>query len=107
MVKFRFLHTAEAMGQVDIYIGGNDAEHLEITAMDFKQLSEYREISEDLIITSLIVTPANTLPADSIILEYNANMVFQAGWSYLCILEHETSSTESSFRIQADDQPIY
>lgn len=107
MVKFRFLHTAEAMGPVDIYIGGSDAEHLALNAMGFTQLSEYQESSEEDIWTSVLVTPANTLPADSIILEYTANTVFRTGGVYLCILEHENSSSESSFQIMADDQPVY
>lgn len=107
MVKFRFLHTAEAMGPVDIYIGGSDAEHLALTTMNYTDLSEYQESSEERIWTSVIVVPAGTLPADSIILEYTANTIFRTGGSYLCILEHENSSGESSFQILADDQPVY
>ena len=107
MIKFRFLHTSEALGPVDIYIGGSDAEHLALPAMEYTQLSEYQETSEERIWTSVIVTPSNTLPADSIILEYMANTLFRTGGIYLCILEHENSSSESSFQIQADDQPVY
>jgi hypothetical protein len=107
MVKLRFLHTAEALGDVDIYIGGSEAEHLAFTAMEYAHLSEYQETSEEQIWTSVIVTPANMLPADSTILEYTANRIFRTGGVYLCILEHESSSIESSFQIQAHDQAVY
>ena len=107
MVKFRFLHTAEALGPVDIYIGGSDAEHLALPVMEYAQLSEYQETSEELIWTSVIVTPANVIPADSIVLEYTANTIFRTGGIYMCILEHENSSSESSYQIKADEQPVY
>lgn len=107
MVKFRFLHTAEALGAVDIYIGGSDAEHLALPALEYTHLSEYQETSEEHLWTSVIVTPANVIPADSIVLEYTANTIFRTGGIYLCILEHENSSNESSFQILADDQPVY
>jgi hypothetical protein len=107
MVKFRFLHTAEAMGPVDIYIGGNEAEYLAIEGMDFTQVSEYLEATEEELWNAIIVTPANQLPADSTILEYTANTIFSTGWSFLCILEHVSNSNESPFQIQVDDQPVY
>ena len=107
MVKIRFLHASKAMGAVDIYIGGDQPEHLTLTSMDFTNVSEYLEATEEELWTSVIVTPANSLPADSIILEYTANGIFQTGWSHLCILEHTNSSSESSFQIQVDDQPVY
>jgi len=106
-VKFRFLHTAEAMGPVDIYIGGDQPEHLALTAMDFTQVSEYLEATQQLLWTSVIVTPAYSLPADSTILEYTANNIFETGWIHLCILEHTSSSSESPFQIQVDDQPVF
>ena len=107
MVKFRFLHATEALGQVDIYIGGDQEEHLALSAMDYTDVSEYKEVAEEEIWDAVIVTPANTLPADSIILEYNANSIFQVGGIYLCILEHTSSSAESPIQIQVDDQPVY
>lgn len=106
-VKFRFLHASEAMGPVDIYIGGDQPENLALAAMDFPQVSEYLEATQEQLWTSVIVTPANSLPADSTILEYTANNIFQAGWIHLCILEHISSSSESSFQIQVDDQPVF
>jgi len=106
-VRFRFLHTSEAMGPVDIYIGGDQPEHLALTALDYTQVSEYLHATEEEIGTSIIVTPASKLPNDSTILEYTANANFQSPGIYLCILEHVSSSNESSFQMQIDPQPRY
>ncbi len=106
-VKFRFLHTSEAMGPVDIYIGGDQLEHLALIALDYTQVSEYLHATEEEIGTSIIVTPATSLPTDSTILEYTANSIFQSYGIYLCILEHVSSSNESSFQMQVDLQPRF
>jgi len=106
-VKFRFLHTSEAMGPVDIYIGGDQPEHLALTALDYTQVSEYLHATEEEIGTSIIVTPATNLPADSTILEYTVNSIFQSYGVYLCILEHVSSSNESPYQIQVDIEPRF
>jgi hypothetical protein len=106
-IKFRFLHAAESMGPVDIYIGGDQPEYLALTAVDFPQVSEYLETTELQLWTSIIVTPANSLPADSTILEYTSNTVFRTGGIYLCIIGHISSSSESPFQMQADYQPVF
>ena len=106
-VKFRFLNTSEAMGPVDIYIGGDQAEHRALTALDYTQVSEYLYATEEEIETSIIVTPANSLPSDSSILEYKSNSIFQSPGIYLCILEHDSSSNESPYQIQVDLQPRF
>lgn len=107
MVKYRFLHTSEALGPVDIYVGGDQQEHLVLEGLDYTQLSDYLESSQQELWTSVIVTPASILPADSTIIEYLANNVFETGWIHLCILEHTSSSPESSFQITVDDHPVY
>lgn len=107
MIKFRILHTSEAMGPVDIYIGGDQQESLMLAEVDFTDLSEYVEASEVQLWTSIIVTPASILPADSTILEYPANTVFQTGRTYLCTIEHTSNTSESSFRMQVDEHPVY
>jgi hypothetical protein len=106
-IKIHFLHTSEAMGPVDIYIGGDQPERLALTNMDFTQASHYLEATEENLWSSLIVTPASSLPADSSILEYTANDIFIPDRIYLCILEHTGNSSESSFQIQVVDQPVY
>jgi len=106
-VKFRFLHTSEAMGPVDIYIGGDQPEHLALTAIDYTQVSEYLHATEEEIKASIIVTPATGRPADSTILEYTANSIFQSHGIYLCILEHVSSSTESPYQMQVNLEPRF
>ena len=106
-VKFRFLHAALSMGPVDIYIGGDQPESLALAEVDFTHVSEYLEATEEMLWTSIIVTPASSVPADSTILKYEANTIFQMGGVYLCILEHISSSSESSYQIQVDDQPVF
>jgi len=106
-VKFRFINTSEALGPVDIYIGGDQREHRALTALDYTQLSEYFHATEEEIKTSIIVTPATILPTDSTILEYTNNSIFQSPGIYLCILEHVSSSNESPYQIQIDPQPRF
>ena len=106
-VKFRFLHAAESMGPVDIYIGGDQPEFLVLTDVGFAQVSEYLENTELQLWTSIIVAPANSLPADSTILEYKNNTVFQTGGIFLCTIEHISSSSESPYQMQADFQPVF
>ena len=107
MVKYLFLHTSEVLGPVDIYIGGDQPEHLALADIDYTQLSEYHEASQQQLWASVIMTPAGIPPADSTILEYKANNIFEPGWIHLCIIEHTLSSPESSFQIQVDDHPVY
>lgn len=107
MTKFRFLHAAPLMGPVDIYIGGELPEHKVFSALDYTSVTEYQEATEEALWESIIVTPANTLPADSSILSYTVNTIFQTGWSYLCAIGHSASSVESAYQIYVDDQPLY
>lgn len=106
-VKFRFLHASDTLGPVDIYIGGDQAEYLALAEVDFSDVSEYLEATEEQLWTSVIVTPANSLPGDSTILEYTANTIFQTGGIYLCILSHISDSNDSPFQIQVDNQPVF
>jgi hypothetical protein len=106
MVKFRILHTSEAMGPVDIYIGGEQPESLMLAEVDFTDLSDYLEASPQQLWNSIIVTPASILPADSTILELQARE-FLSGGIYLCILEHASNSNESSFQMQVNMHPVY
>jgi hypothetical protein len=106
-VKFRFLHASKTMGPVDIYIGGDQAEYLALADVDFTHVSEYLEATEEKLWTSIIVAPANSLPADSTILEYTTNNIFQTGRIYLCTIGHISNSSESSYQMQVDVQPVY
>lgn len=104
MTKVRFLHAAASMGPIDIYIGGDLPENKVYSGESFTNLSPYLEFSELDLWEAVIVTPANTLPADSSIISYTANTVFRTGSVYQCIIGHTTSSVESSYEIQAYPQ---
>ena len=105
--KVRFPHAAAAMGPVDIYIGGDLPENKVLSQTNYPSLSEYLEFTEEDLWNSILITPADSLPADSTILSYTANTIFRTGWVYLCTIGHSENSVESSFQIVADDQPIY
>jgi len=106
-VKFRFLHASKSMGPVDIYIGGDQAESLALAEVDFSHVSEYLEATEEQLWTSIILTPANSLPGDSTILEYTSNTIFQTGGIYLCVISHISNSNDSPYQIQVDYQPVF
>jgi len=106
LVKLRFLHTAPAMGPVDIYVGGDLIEHKVLSGVDYTTFSEYIETTEEKLWESLIVTPTNILPVDSTILSYTVNSIFRSGWSYLCAIGHTDNTIESAYQIVVDDQPI-
>lgn len=107
MCKLRFLHTASDMGPVDIYIGGELSEDKMLSGTSYTDLTDYIEITEDKLWTSVIVAPENSLPADSTILSYTANVIFRTGRGYLVMIAHETNSTESAYQLQVDEQSIY
>ena len=106
MIKFRFLHAAPVLGLVDIYIGGDLPENKVLSEVDYTFVTEYAETTEKNLWEAVIVTPANTLPADSTILSYTANTIFRTGWIYLCTIGHSHNSIESSYQIQLYDQPV-
>ena len=106
-VKFRFLHASKSMGPVDIYIGGDQPDYLALAEVDFSQVSENLEATEEQLWTSVVVTPANSLPGDSTILVYTAYTIFQTGGIYLCTISHLSNSNESPFQIQVDYQPVF
>jgi len=107
MIKVRFLHAAAAMGPVDIYIGGDLPENKALAGTNYTALSMYLEFTEEKLWNAVIVTPADSLPADSTILSYTANTDFSTGSVYLCTIGHSTNSIESSFQMVADDQAVY
>jgi len=107
MVKMRFLQASESMGEVDIYIGGDLPEHRRFIGIAYGQLSEYVEATEESFWTAIIVTPAQTAPADSIILSYTVNINFAHNKTYFGIINHNETDPESSFRMQVFDQPSY
>ena len=106
-VKLRFMHAASTMGPVDIYIGGDLPEYKVLSSVDYTSVTEYLELSLEALWNAVTVTPANTLPADSTILSYKANTIFQPGWVYLCVIANGENSIESPYMIQVDDQPVY
>jgi hypothetical protein len=107
MVKLRFMHAAATMDPVDIYIGGDLPEDKVLSSVAYTSVTEYLELSGEALWNAIIVTPANTLPADSTILSYKANTLFQTGWVYLCAIAHSENSIESPYMIQVNEQPVY
>lgn len=107
MVKYRFLHAAPELGPVDIYIGGDQPDYKVLSGVDFADVTEYYENTEYDLWESILITPLNTLPADSTILSYTANATFRSGWIYLCTINHVSPTTESSLEMQVYEQPIY
>ena len=107
LVKLRFMHAAATMDPVDIYIGGDLPEDKVLSSVAYTTVTEYIESSEEKLWNAIIVTPANTLPADSTILSYKVNTIFQTGWTYLCVVAHSENTIESSYMLQVDEQPFY
>ena len=107
MVKMRFLHATEAMGDVDIYVGGALPEHLKIEGVTYKELSPYVEATQEAFWNAVIVTPAQVAPADSIILSYEVNNNFVPNRTYFGIINHTEADPETSFRMQVFNQPNY
>ena len=107
MVKMRFLQASESMGAIDIYIGGELPEHKKLTGISYGQLSEYVEATQESFWNAVIVTPAESAPADSTILSYTENTNFIPNKTYFGIINHNEVDPESSHRMQVFDQPSY
>lgn len=107
LVKMRFLQAAENMGAVDIYVGGGLPEHRKLTGIEYGQLTEYIEASQESFWTAIMVTPADMAPDDSTILSYTVNNDFIPNTTYFGIMNHTEVDPESSFRMQVYNQPSY
>lgn len=106
-IKYHFMHAAASMNPVDIYIGGEKPEDKVLSGLDYTSVSEYLETTEERLWTAIVITPANTLPADSTILSYAVNSIFQIGRTYLCTIGHSENSDESPYEMHVDEHPVY
>ena len=107
LVKMRFLQASESMGDIDIYIGGELPEHRKLSGISYGQLSEYVEATQESLWNAIIITPAESTPADSTILSYTVNNIFIPNNTYLGIINHNEVDPESSYRMQVFNQPSY
>jgi len=107
MVKMRFLHASESMGDIDIYIGGELPEHQKLSGVAYGQLSEYVEETQESFWNAIIITPAEFTPADSTILSYTVNNNFIRNKTHFGIINHTEVDPESSFRMQVFNQPSF
>jgi hypothetical protein len=107
MVRMRFLQASEAIGDVDIYVGGELPENLKLQGVTYKQLTPYVESTQEAFWNAIIVTPAQVSPADSIILIYEVNNNFVPNRTYFGVINHTEEDPESSFRMQVYNQPNY
>lgn len=107
MVKMRFLQASEAMGDVDIYVGGELPEHLKLSGVNYKQLTPYLEATQEAFWSAIVITPAQIAPADSIILSFEFNNNFMPNSIYFGVINHVEADFESSFRMQVFNQPSY
>ena len=107
LVKYHFMHAAASMDPVDIYIGGDKPEDKALSGLEYSSITEYLETTEERLWTAIIITPANTLPADSTILSYTVNTLFQIGRTYLCTIGHSENSIESPYQMQVDEHPVF
>jgi hypothetical protein len=107
LVKMRFLQASESMGDIDIYIGGELPEHRKLSGISYGQLSEYLEATQESFWNAVIITPAESTPADSTILSYTVNNIFIPNNTYFGIINHNEVDPESSYRMQVFSQPSY
>lgn len=106
-IKWRFLHASLDLGSVDIYIGGHTAEYKAVSGVPFAQLTEYMESTQEELWESIIITPFETTPEDSILLSYQANNAFLPDHIYLGVIGHANNSQTSSLHLILYDQPVY
>ena len=107
LIKVRFLQASEGIGTIDIYVGGGTPEHLILSGIEYSQLSDYVEATQEAIWNAIIITPMGMLPADSTILSYTANNNFNPNKTYFGVINHTEIDPESSFRMQVFSQPVY
>jgi len=105
-IKLRFMLTAKEVGPVDVYIGGSSAEHKAVSGINFADISNYIEASEEELWESLIITPFDSLPSDTTLLSFIANDIFEPGHVYMGVIGHNTNSPSSSLQFFLYDQPV-
>jgi len=106
-VKFQFLHAANSIDSIDIYMGGNEAEDKVVNDLEFTENSETFEVLDYLARNSVSVTVhGETYDPEEEILSYEYNDLIVSGANYLSILAYVTGdSLESEPKLWLYDLP--
>lgn len=105
MIKLRLMQTVRTAGPVDLYIGGTTPAHRKISGINYTQVSEYIEASEEELSEAIMVTPLDVSPADSTILSFAGNSIFFPDQVYLGVIGHDSDSPSAPLQLLIYDQP--
>jgi len=105
MIRLGLMHTAMDVGLVDLYVGGTTPDHRVISGIEYAEITDYIEASEEELWEAVIITPMEMSPADSTILSYSANNAFFPDQVYLGVMGHSTNSSSSSLHFHLFNQP--
>ena len=106
LIKLRIMHATMELGPLDIYIGGSTPDHKILSDIQFAQITEYIEASEENLWQAIIITPHNMTPEDSTLLSYTVNNAFSPNHIYMGVIGHTTSSSTSSLYLHLFNQPV-
>ena len=96
-VKFLFLHAADSLGSVDIYMGGTEVTNLEVNDLSFSEQSEYFEVSDYNARTSVTVTEhGDVYDPEKELLNYTYNDLIVSNTSYFSVVAYTDGDPENS-----------
>lgn len=96
-VKFLFLHAADSLGSVDIYMGGTEVANQEVSDLSFSEQSEYFEVSDYKARTSVTVTEHGDIyDPEKELLTYTYNDLILSNANYLSVVGHINGDTADS-----------
>lgn len=99
-IRIKFAHFYQDIGAIDIYIGGETANHKKISNLLYGELSDYLEITSNSINTQFVVTPTGVAPnqVTNHINVSNSN-THEAGKVYHNVLASATYTKTSNMKL--------
>lgn len=96
-VKFLFLHAADSLDPVDIYMGSTELEDREINNLSFSEQSQYFEVSDYKARTSVTVAEhSEVFDPEKELLNYTFNDLIVSNTNYFSVVGYTNGDREDS-----------
>jgi hypothetical protein len=96
-VKFLFLHAADSLGAIDIYMGGTEVTNLQVNDLSYSEQSEYFEVSDYNARTSVTVTEhGDVYDPEKELINYAYNDLIVSNVNYFSVVAYTDGDRENS-----------
>lgn len=96
-VKFLFLHAADSLDPVDIYMGDTEVENREVSNLSYSELSEYFQVSDYSARTSVTVSEhGDVFDPEKEFMNYTFNDLIVSNTNYFSVVGYENGDREDA-----------